>query len=1148
MNKTSVLAVLAVALAASAFADDWLPKTGGTYDYFATANWSGGKITGSMRLAANAVGDQTIIVSKDYTTGGNFWPGGSAGASAPWQIFTGHPVTVDGTGASYRFMNGRVVHENALVIKTVKEVPRIGHVAPCELVLRKGGSLYNGGNKYFAIGLNDGGKYPTATGRVILEAPASLAADGQNLWVADGRTGALWLEGGLVTVTNALLGSGYAADGYVRVNDGTISLRAEEAEVLRMGNDAGSYASLHVAGGTVTTRRSGNISSQPYVNLANSQAAAADVYVEGGVLDLSKHRIAVGNWSSGVNGRASVTVAGTGVAKLGYTCLSIGNGAGTASVNLNEGGTFETSLVADYGKTASNGKRFFNFNGGTLLIPSGKDLKSSSAEAVVYPKGGTIKTTGDATYSIPLRAATGWGVKEIVLTSPGANYVAAPRVTIEGGSGARATGYAVLNRDGTVARVEVTCPGEGYRADDQLTVSFASASPNVTPATATVVLAEHTATPTLTIDGNVFLQGTHAFTGRIRGVSGYPRLNGSVFSAAAGLSTASGVVLRPMCGTNSTVSALVPEHGITTLRYDGADGKATVTVGTYALGMCGFGVIDYFDNLALTIGATDYLSTSTVSPVVNGLVYSAYAPSAYRSPKVVERAADGTVSIAETTTEIGPDANWCPSETTTVQASAVNSITLPLTPGVEATIESAVPVEVKSGMMVVRRPHEGVQRIAVSGGGAFTTRAKGGMFIYADQYQTARRSNSAANDNSVNYGQWRRIYGPFADPDASTPMALTIVGEQKTRPELGAVAWLLDPNSFSGGLNLVNGGVFVGADSHLGKPGAPITAEGYCSIASRNWTFDIGARPITINEGSALLFSPVYGSQGNTIAATLKGTGDLLTSDICRSGYAIAYTGDHSAFEGQYYVMGHARIAPETFGPQARIFLADGEGGTGVIETHGAITRPLSLMEPGALCWHKHRSMPTAYGLRGGFAAYGGDLTVNLGGQGELLPVASEALPEGARIMLQSQYADGKLTFANGFALGGKTQAMTVWTGKTATLTGTVADAVGGGRLDVTGDLAFAGALELAEATLAAAEPLLTVDGKLDLTGAKVDVKVDAEALKACRETGVALAAATGTVTGLPTLVEPPAGNWKLRVRDGRLLLAEAKGLSLIIR
>ena len=45
-----------------------------------------------------------------------------------------------------------------------------------------------------------------------------------------------------------------------------------------------------------------------------------------------------------------------------------------------------------------------------------------------------------------------------------------------------------------------------------------------------------------------------------------------------------------------------------------------------------------------------------------------------------------------------------------------------------------------------------------------------------------------------------------------------------------------------------------------------------------------------------------------------------------------------------------------------------------------------------------------------------------------------------------------------------------------------------------------------------------------------------------------AFASASGTVTGLPTLVESPAGNWKLRVKDGQLLLAESKGLSLIIR
>lgn len=1147
MNKTPALAVLSATLATGAFAADWLPTTAGTYDYFATANWTGGNVTGNMRLLSEAVGDQTINMSKALTTTGNFWPGGSAGASAPWQIFTGNSITVNGSNASYRFMNGRVVHENALLIKTVKEAPRIGHVAPGELVLRNGGSLYFSGN-YLSIGFDDANKYSAATGRVILEAPATLAADGKNLWASDGRTGAIWMEGGLITLTNALFGVGYAADGYVRVNDGTVSLRADAAEAMRLGQSANSYASLHLTGGTVTTRRTGTIASEPYVNLANSQAAAADVYVEGGVLDFSKHRVAVGNWSSSVNGRSSVTVAGTGVAKLGYTCMSIGNGAGTASVNLNEGGTLETSTFATYNKTASNGKRFLNFNGGTLLIPNGVSLESTSFDLVVYPKGGTIKTAGTATFGMPLRAATGWGVKEIVLTNPGANYVAAPRVVIEGGSGARATGYAVLNRDGTIARVAVTCPGEGYRADDQLTVSFVSASPNVTPAAAAVVLAENT-TPTLLVDGAVDLKGTHAFTGKIRVVSGSPHLNGAAFEGTDGLSAVSGTMLRPVRGSVSSIHALVPEHGVTTLRYEGTNGTATVLVGSYALGDSGFGVIDYMDELAFSIGSTDYLSTSAVSPVVNGLVFSAYNPSGYRSPKVLERAADGTVSVATTTEAIGPDANWCPTTAkTTVQASAVNSITLPLTPGVEATIEYAGPVEVKSGMMVVRRPHEGVQRIAVSGGGAFTTRAKGGMIIYADQYETAKRSNSQSKDNVVYCGNWRRIYGPFADPDASTPMSLTIVGELKSRPELGAVAWLLDSNSFSGGLNLINGGVFCDADSRLGKLGAAITAEGYCSIAARNWTLDIGARPLTINDGSALLFSPAWGNSGNTIAVTLKGTGDLLTSDVCRSGYAIAYTGDHSAYEGQYYIMGHARITPETFGPKARVYLADGTNGIGVIETQGTFTRPLGTGK-GSICWRKHRTMPAAYGLRGGFAAKGGDLAVNLGGSGETLVAGSEPLPAGAVISLQSQYADGALTVANGLDLNGRIQEVSVWEGKSAKLTGELKDSVGGGALKVTGGgtLTYGGTINAVIGPDGLVGNPIAVEGDLTVDGAKIVVTASDDDLKSLEGRTIPLISVSGKLGG-KFAYEIANSRWRVKTTSSGVVLSEVPGSAIIIR
>ena len=107
-------------------------------------------------------------------------------------------------------------------------------------------------------------------------------------------------------------------------------------------------------------------------------------------------------------------------------------------------------------------------------------------------------------------------------------------------------------------------------------------------------------------------------------------------------------------------------------------------------------------------------------------------------------------------------------------------------------------VEIKSGMIVSQRPHEGLARMSVTGGGAFTTRAKDGMFIYSDCYQAGKRSWSTANAYAVNVSQWRRLYGPFADPDANTPMALTVAGMRQSRPELGAQAWLLGVQTFSG--------------------------------------------------------------------------------------------------------------------------------------------------------------------------------------------------------------------------------------------------------------------------------------------------------------------------------------------------------------
>jgi len=162
--------------------------------------------------------------------------------------------------------------------------------------------------------------------------------------------------------------------------------------------------------------------------------------------------------------------------------------------------------------------------------------------------------------------------------------------------------------------------------------------------------------------------------------------------------------------------------------------------------------------------------------------------------------------------------------------------------------------------------------------------------------------------------------------------------------------------------------------------------------------------------------------------------------------------------------------------------------------------------------------------------------------------VGSDYLPEGTIIQLQSQYADGALTFANGIALGGKSQKISVWNEKSATLSGDVSDAVGGGQLEVTGDLVFAGTLEFAAANLAAEAPLLSVDGNLDLTDAQIDVLADAETLEAYKANGVVLASATGTITGIPMLKHPLPGTWTLKAEGGTLSLVSVGGTMIWIR
>lgn len=292
-------------------------------------------------------------------------------------------------------------------------------------------------------------------------------------------------------------------------------------------------------------------------------------------------------------------------------------------------------------------------------------------------------------------------------------------------------------------------------------------------------------------------------------------------------------------------------------------------------------------------------------------------------------------------------------------------------------------------------------------------------------------------------------------------------------------------NDYTGGTFLTGGILAVGSDGALGATSGAVTAVGGLNYLAPSASFTFNAsRNFVVNSGAALFI----GDRGatTTIAGQLSGGGQFGPGFVS-SGQRLILTGDNSGFTGQYMVNGRLN-ATEGTGLSSNanlLFTGRAAFGAGVLETSGTFTRSLGS-GAGQVQWQTDGQ----YGS-GGFAAVGGALTVNLGGNatpdtltwgsgGYFLPTSSQEL------VLGSSTATDDLTFQNSIALNGAQRSIRVNAAGTTKaiisgeLSGNASSGINklsSGTLVLTGDNTYQGATTVSAGTLQIGDG--TTDGSI---------------------------------------------------------------------
>ena len=250
------------------------------------------------------------------------------------------------------------------------------------------------------------------------------------------------------------------------------------------GNGTSGTGILRVSGGSAIARG----------DMFVCSGATGVVHVTGGRLEVTGWlRLGQKEWAEGsARGTGILTIDGPdAVVKVGNV-LSLGQRLSPAIGILNiNGGALEVvnpiqnspnNGATTFYTDASQKEGYVNFNGGTLrsmlvdLYLFGTGALTKPTKVTVFAGGAVIDANGHNSFvSAPLEAPSGWGVASIALPQDfvRTDWLGPQHVSILGGSGRGATAITDFDAtSGTISRVIVTSPGQGYAEGDTLAVSI----------------------------------------------------------------------------------------------------------------------------------------------------------------------------------------------------------------------------------------------------------------------------------------------------------------------------------------------------------------------------------------------------------------------------------------------------------------------------------------------------------------------------------------------------------------------------------------------------------------------------------------------------------------------------------------------------